>query len=272
MKDIFGNWINNTDNLNKQFISAEPYEHIIIDNFFNEEYLNTLINEFPSINDKEYKWYLYNNPIEKKYALNNFEKLLNYNDLFKQLQTPEFVNIISQITSIKNLENDPHLHGAGVHYHPNGGKLDMHLDYSVHPITGKERRVNLIIYLNKEWKEEYNGDLQLWDINFEKPVRKYYPEYNRAVLFRTSDISYHGLPTPIKCPDNIGRKSLAIYYVSEPRDNVTKRYKAEYRPLPNQIVNEQLKQLYDIRKSRIITKDDLEEIYPNWENDGKGYW
>ncbi len=272
MDNILGDWITNISFLNKQFISAIPYEHVVIDNFFNEDYLNILINNFPLINDNFKHWHIYNNPIEKKYALNNFDNLSEYNELFKKLSTDEFVNIISKITSIENLENDPLLHGAGIHYHPNGGKLDMHLDYSIHPITKKERRVNLIIYLNKEWKEEYNGDLQLWDINFNGPVKKYYPKYNRAILFKTSDISYHGLPHPIKCPENIGRKSLAIYYVSEQRDNIIKRYKAEYKPLPNQVVNDKLQQLYEIRKTRLITDEDLNDIYPNWKEDGNGFW
>ena len=272
MDIVFGKWITELDVLNKSFISGIPYEHVVIDNFFDEKYLSTLISEFPSINDSTKSWHIYHNPIEKKYALNKFDTVATYNLLFQKLQTKEFVNIISQITSITNLENDPLLHGAGIHYHPNGGKLDVHLDYSIHPISGKERRVNLIIYLNKEWKEEYNGDLQLWDDNFQGAVKKYYPVYNRAVLFRTSDISYHGLPHPIKCPDNTGRKSLAIYYVSEQRENATKRYKAEYRPLPDQIINDQLKQLYEIRRTRLITKDELQKIYPNWEEDGNGYW
>lgn len=272
MEKIFGDWINATESLNKSFINGEPYEHVVINNFFNKDFLIGLINNFPSIDDSNNKWYIYNNPIEKKYALNNFNNLPIYNELFKYLQTDDFISIISNVTSIKNLENDPHLHGAGLHYHPRGGKLDMHLDYSIHPITGKERRVNLIIYLNNEWKEEYNGDLQLWDTNFIEPIKKYYPYYNRAILFRTSDISYHGLPNPIKCPESTGRKSLAIYYVSEPRENPIMRLKAEYRPLPNQPLNENLKQLYEIRKHRLITNKDLEEIYPNWQKEGNGYW
>lgn len=95
--------------------------------------------------------------------------------------------------------------------------------------------------------------------------------WNTAILFRTSDISYHGLPEPIKCPEGIYRKSIAIYYVSKPRENLIERYKAEFFPKPNQYVNEKLNKLYNIRKERLITEEDLKE-YPNWENDGNGYW
>jgi hypothetical protein len=97
-------------------------------------------------------------------------------------------------------------------------------------------------------------------------------DFNKAVLFKTSDISWHGLPTPIKCPDDIGRKSIAIYYVSEPRQNATFRKKAQFRPLPYQPVNHKLQELYNIRVLRTIKEDELNSIYPNWKEDGNGYW
>lgn len=126
--------------------------------------------------------------------------------------------------------------------------------------------------MNKDWKPEYHGDVQLWDDEFTQPVQRVYPDFNKAILFKTSDISWHGLPTPIECPEETGRKSIAIYYVSEPRPKVTHRYKAQYRGLPWQPVNESLKRLYDIRVSRRLTNEDLDTIYPNWMNDGNGFW
>lgn len=276
----FGDWINHLDKLSNEYKSNIPFEHVVLNNFFNEAYVNSLISKFPQppvasplesrVSDN--KWYKYDNPIEKKYALNDFSNLPQYGEIFGILQSDEFVNLISHITGIDNLESDPHLHGAGIHFYPPNGKLDVHLDYSIHPISGRERRVNLIIYLNNDWREEYNGDLQLWNVDFTEPVKRYYPKYNTAILFKTNDISYHGLPTPIKCPDDLGRKSLAIYYVSEPRPNATKRYKAEYRKLPSQPIDDRLEQLYNIRKTRIIEKTDLDRIYPNWVEEGNGYW
>ena len=136
------------------------------------------------------------------------------------------VDLFQIITGIPDLENDPYLHGAGLHFHERGGKLDMHLDYSIHPLSKKERRLNLILYLNEYWKESYNGGLELWDKAYTHRCETILPSFNRAVLFQTSDISYHGLPTPIACPTDTGRKSLAIYYVSNSRDNVVHRSKA----------------------------------------------
>lgn len=266
----FGGWIEKKNLLCDTYKNAKPFEHVVIPNFFNDSFVNELERIFPS--QKEKGWYKYYNPIEKKTALNDFSDLPLFKSLFDILQSDIFVKHIQDITSISNLEKDPYLHGAGIHYHSTGGKLDMHLDYSVHPISQKERRVNLIIYLNKEWKEEYNGDIQLWNSEFTHLVKKIYPVFNTAVLFNTSDDSWHGLPTPIKCPPNIGRKSVAIYYVSDLRTNSVVRYKAQFRPLPDQPVNEGLKKLYDIRSKRIITKEDLIEVYPDWESEGNGFW
>lgn len=189
------------------------------------------------------------------------------------MQSDEFINLIKQITDIPNLEKDPYLHGAGLHYHPRNGKLDMHLDYSLHPKFKKERRVNLIIYFNSQWEDEWMGHTQLWNEYFTKCEKKIKPKFNTALLFKTNDISYHGLPTPLKCPNNIGRKTFAIYYLSDISSNFKNiRYKAKFRPLPDQQVNDKLLKLYKIREERIITKNDLDNIYPEWENDGNGYW
>lgn len=267
---MFGSWVRDIDLYSQKFQTGEPFEHVVIDNFFDPEYAEELYKKFPDKSNPA--WFHYNNPIEKKFALNNFKEEPLYAELFSKLQTDDVVGLLKRITMYGDLEADPHLHGAGVHYHPRGGKLDMHLDYSIHPISGKERRVNLIIYMNKNWKEEYNGDIQFWDANFTGPVQRIYPGFNRAVIFRTSDISYHGIPTPIDCPEDTARKSIAIYYVSDARTGTTQRLKAQYRPLPSQPVDMRLKQLYEIRVNRLITKDDLQTIYPDWENNGNGYW
>jgi Rps23 Pro-64 3,4-dihydroxylase Tpa1-like proline 4-hydroxylase len=270
--EVFGSWVNDLEALSKEFINAMPFPNVEIDNFFQEEIAEVLYRAFPKVID-DHKWVIYNNPIEKKYALTDFSALPQFEDLFTLLQSDQFVELIKKISGIENLEKDPHLHGAGLHQHTSGGKLDMHLDYSIHPITGKERRVNLIIYFSKDWEPEFGGAIELWNEDFTKCEKKLSPCFNKAILFRTSDISYHGLPSVIKCPESNSRKSIAIYYVSDPRSDLTNiRYKAQFRALPTQPINDKLEQLYRIREKRIITKDDLETIYPNWETDGNGFW
>jgi Rps23 Pro-64 3,4-dihydroxylase Tpa1-like proline 4-hydroxylase len=269
-ENIFGDWTNHTRKFNEEFLTNEPYEHVQIPNFFNEEFANSLVELFPTLDHP--RWYQYNNPIEKKYSLNHFQDLPKFRRVFDTLQSDAFIHKMKEITSIPNLEKDPFLHGAGLHYHPRGGKLDMHLDYSIHPITKKERRVNLIIYLNREWREEWNGSLELWNNEYTHCVKKILQQWNSDVLFRTSDISYHGMPRPFMCPEEMGRKSIAIYYVSEPRPEATIRYKAEFYPLPEQPVNEKLAELYEIRKIRNLSKVELDRVYPEWESEGNGYW
>ena len=268
--DIFGVWKHNLNKLHSIYKNNIPFPHITIDNFFDETFANELVKSFPNRNDKN--WIKYWNPIEKKYALNKFDTNLPYTNLFHVLQSPDFLDYMKILTDIPNLETDPHLHGAGIHMHPNGGKLDMHLDYSIHPITKKQRRLNLIIYLNKEWKESYGGELQLWDKDFIEPKQRIFPKFNRAVLFQTNDISYHGLPQMIQCPEEESRKSIAIYYVSDPTSSNNIRYKANFRPLPSQKINKQLENLYKIRNTQTLTDDILNEVYPNWELDGNGHW
>ncbi len=267
---MLGKWTTNLDYYKDIYKNAKPFEYVIIDNFFDDNYANYIYDNFPSPFDDN-NWHLYCNPIEHKYSLNNFENHPKIGELFTSLTEDSFISNMKHITAINDLENDPHLHGAGIHMYPNNGKLDMHLDYNIHPITKKERRINLIVYMNKDWKDEYGGKIEFYDTNMNK-ITEEMPLFNTAIIFKTSDISYHGLPKPIKCPDDIFRKSIAIYYVSNPRDNLTERYKAEYFPQLNQPVNDNLKKLYEIRKNRLITDDDLNEIYPNWKTDGNGYW
>jgi len=271
---VLGEWVNNLDYYNDLYKKGKPFEHIIINNFFDDDYIQEISNNFPLPTDNDNNWKYYHNPLEHKYSLNNFDNYPKIKEVFDYLQTEDFIQLLRKITDINNLENDPHLHGAGIHAYPNRGKLDIHLDYNIHPITFKERRINLIIYLNKDWDDAYGGNIQLFDENRNKTDITIKPRFNSAIIFKTCDISYHGLPEPIKCPDNYYRKSIAIYYLSEPRENLTKRFKAEYFPQNNQPVNEGLLKLYEIRKNRLITKEDLDNYYPDWEIDDikNGYW
>jgi Rps23 Pro-64 3,4-dihydroxylase Tpa1-like proline 4-hydroxylase len=268
---MINNWITQIEFYKNNYKNGKPFEHTIIPMFFKEEIAEEINEKFPLPTNGDDDWNFYHNPIEHKYSLNKFDKYAEIKRIFEYLQTDECINYIRKITDIEDLEIDPYLHGAGVHVYPNNGKLDIHLDYNIHPITKKERRVNLIIYFNKDWDEEYGGELKLYDDKFNEIKIENFCMWNSAILFRTSDISYHGLPEPINCPENKYRKSLAIYYVSNPRKNSVERYKAEFFPKQNQEVNEKLKKLYEIRKTRLITNEDLKE-YPNWKTDGNGYW
>jgi hypothetical protein len=260
------------------FAAARPFPWLTIDGFFAEETAAELEALYaPAAAGDLSGWHAYRNPIEIKYAHASMESLPAAARVFAALQSEAFVARMRALTGIADLEADPHLHGAGLHFHPRGGKLDMHLDYSIHPLTGRERRLNLIVYLNRRWEPGWGGAIELWDESCARCEASVLPAWNRAVLFRTSDISYHGLPRPIRCPPGDGRRSLAVYYVSPPRAEeavIAARPKAEFRPLPGQPLPPGLAALYAIRARRRITEADLAEHYPGWGRDeaGRGYW
>jgi len=261
---IFGSWINNLEQLNKNFINAQPYEHIVIDNFLNDEYISNIEKEFPENYDD---WFKYNNPLEVKYAYDNIGNLKkNTEFLFYILSSPQVINLFRKITGINNLNYDEYLHGAGIHAHPRNGKLAIHLDYEKHPISGKERRLNLILYLNKEWKEEWLGSTELWNQDITECIFKSPIKFNSCLIFRTNDISWHGLPEPIKCPEGVFRKSLAYYYISplESTGSINKigqkdgyRKKATYTLRPQDEKSDYLLRLIKIRSERRLNDNDL---------------
>lgn len=261
--NMYGNWSRDPETVTKLrnfFTSADPFPYVMIPNFLNQEVAEQIEQEFPEPTSD--CWFRYNNPIERKLAMNHLNKLpLALQKVFFNLSSPETVALMCQLTGIPNLEADPYLHGGGAHGHPRDGKLDMHLDYSVHPISGKERRVNLIVYLNRNWQPEFGGGLQLWDKGLKQCKVTVPIDFNIGVLFRTSDESFHGLPDPLKCPDTMMRKSVAVYYVSEPRPDATHRYKAQFFARPSDPHSEFMDRLRAIRPLRRIEPSDME----GWE-------
>jgi len=268
-KDIiknFGDWVNNLSELKIKFKNAEPFEHIVIDNFLNIEYANEIEKLFPTNFDD---WYHYCNPIEVKYAFDNInildEKLKNY---FYFLSSNCIINLVKDITNIHNLEFDDYLHGAGLHAHGNNGRLNIHLDYEKHPFSGKERRLNIIYFSTKDWNPNWNGANELWNSEVSKCIKKTEVKFNRAIIFKTKEISWHGLHKKIKCPENIFRKTLAYYYVSDldtNKQDCEYRKKAKYVKCKNEDYCEKMDKLYKIREKRLINDEDLKEIMPYWK-------
>ena len=137
-EEIFGSWVKNLDELSLKFKTAEPFENIVIDNFFNLDFIKKVEEEFPDNYDK---WYKYDNPLEKKYAFDDISQLKpNLQSIFYLLSKPEVVDLFKKISGINNLEYDDYLHGAGIHAHPRDGKLAIHLDYEKHPFSRKRKK------------------------------------------------------------------------------------------------------------------------------------
>lgn len=246
--------------LAEAYTKAKPFPHIVVEDFLEAKQAEKLHADFPAL-DSPLWVFRYKNPIEFKLASDHLSANLpgSLTGLLEYLNSKEVVDWVAQITGIPDLRPDPYYHGAGLHCHPRGGKLDLHLDYSIHPRSGFERRVNLIVYLNKDWKPEYGGDIELWDADFTQCVTKVAPAFNRMVMFQTSDQSYHGVPDLIQCPEDMARKSVAVYYLSDPRTNVTHRHKAQFRGRPSEPPSELLARLRQIRSERRLEPEDLKD-------------
>jgi hypothetical protein len=222
----------------QQFLNAEPFNHIVLDNFLDEKTALAISNEFPAWDDSE--WNRYENAIEKKKTLNIWDRFqtTTYTTLTELLGT-NTVDSLAALSGITQLSADIGLSGGGLHCHKTGDKLNIHLDYSIHPKLKMERRLNIIIYVTPNWQSDWGGGLELWSHNPEtnqplESVVKIENKFNRAIIFHTAQNSWHGLPTPITCPEGIYRKSLATYYVSPARIGASDRMKALFAPMPEQ--------------------------------------
>lgn len=233
--------INNIDHnlLRGKFRNAEPFSHVVIDNFFEEKFAKQIVEAFPDHNDPAWT-VVYDNPVEKKKACSHWDKFPApiYSALF-YLCSKEFADIISLIAGNTTVIPDYGLHGGGMHSHSREGKLNIHKDYSLHPKLPLMRNYNLIIYMTPEWDSSWGGGLELWnhDEETQQPkecVVKVENKFNRAILFDTTQNSWHGLPEELTCPDNIARKSLATYYLSYVNSKAESRKRALYAPYKNQ--------------------------------------
>ena len=202
----------------KNYYNGIPFPSIVIENFFDENYLNQILSDFPDLSEMESSQ-KYMNKNEIKYANNNFENFPNsIKHFFDFLNSDYYLNFLQKLTFInEKLIADPQLNGGGLHEIKKGGVLKVHTDFSRHPSLKLDRRINVLIYLNKNWKKEYGGHLELWDKDMLECKKKILPTFNKMVIFSTNDFSNHGHPDPVACPHNQSRKSIALYYFSEGR-------------------------------------------------------
>lgn len=189
-----------------------PFPYLVMDSFLPNELAERAWQHFPNDGWKTTE----NQHTVSKSVLRGTIAPKEARPVFEHLSSIQTLARLSVWFSIKGLLPDPYFAEAGFHRIGRGGFLDIHADFSHHDITGLERRLNLILYLNKDWKEEYGGNLKLYDQDL-KPQVEIMPVFNRAVIFETSDISYHGHPDPLNCPDGEFRKSIALYYYTLPR-------------------------------------------------------
>jgi len=222
MKSILNSSFQNLKEISEKnnsfFLNAKPFPYIEFDNFFDEQYLEKILYAFTNKNIKNYD-HDFRNKTEIKLAINSPEKIpFEINSLIDYLNSYSFLNFLQNLTGIKEkLIPDPYLFGGGLHEIKKGGFLKIHSDFNVHPQLKLNRRLNLLLYLNKDWKDEWGGQLELWDQQMSSCQVKVKPNFNKMVIFKTTDYSFHGHPEPLTCPENVSRKSLALYYYTNGR-------------------------------------------------------
>jgi len=198
---------NSPDTLRRQFDTARPYRHLVFEDFLANDVAESILATFP----KPEKMKVKDNDESLKLYLRDLRKLNpTVKSVFDEFASERFLQALAQITGIPDLHADPYLEGAGLHQGANGSFLNIHADFNFHEQLQMHRRLNILIYFNKDWQQEYNGYLEAWDkeLKFCKMIK---PSFNRCVLIETTETSYHGY-LKLNVPDSVTRKSLAAYF------------------------------------------------------------
>lgn len=203
-----------------------PYPHCIIDNFFDAKTADVLHENILSLNldNADTKFVQKSKHEYNKYTFNKIENQpVQLRDVFMYLNSKEFISQIEKLTGISHIvHGDFKLRGAGIHIIKKGGYLNMHTDFNSYKTEkhGKlYRRLNLLVYMNKDWKSEYKGDLLMYHPKDMTNVKRIQPIFNRGVIFNTTDESIHGHPEILNVPNSdIYRKSIAVYYYTKSKN------------------------------------------------------
>ena len=200
------------DALMGEYAFAEPFPHIVIDDFLPTELAEKLLAHFPQDKKAHDKVY------ERGYGGLHKRQVFPYDcdefvrNTFSFFNSAAMLQFLEGVTNIKGLLPDPYFSGGGFHEISAGGLLGIHADFRVNEGLQLLRRVNVLIYLNKNWQESYGGKLELWDKSMQAKAKEIAPIFNRCVIFNTDADSFHGHPEPLTTPDGITRKSIALYY------------------------------------------------------------
>ncbi|WP_020144054.1 2OG-Fe(II) oxygenase [Terracoccus sp. 273MFTsu3.1] len=214
-----------------RYAAAPPYPHIVLDDVLTPAAFAAAVEEFPGIDDPFWKGYLHVN--ETKYS-NTLPDTWGstLTAVAKEFVSPEFVAYLERLTGIEGLIPDWSMDGGGLHQTLRGGHLNIHADFSTHHTHENwARRVNILLYLNDEWQEEWGGQLELWDRDMTAVQGTVTPKGNRMFVFTTSHDSFHGHPDPLLCPEDVARRSMALYYFTQEEQTV--RRATNYRARPD---------------------------------------
>lgn len=207
--------------LQQHYLAQNPFPHVVFEDFLRHEHLRALVDGFPPPDDRVWKT-KDSDKTRNKHDI-RYSQVRTKDSFFQpaarsviwEFNSGDFCAFLSHLTGVPYLQPDPYFIEGGFHMVGDKGFLMPHADFSHHP-SGLERRVNLLLYLNDDWKEEWGGALNLYDTDG-KVAHTISPVLNRCLIFNTSDTSFHGHPEPMNLPEGVWRRSLALYYYSAPR-------------------------------------------------------
>lgn len=203
--------------LRARYQAADPFPHIVLDDLFDNADLDAVLAEFPK--PEETRWMRFDSPTEKK--LGYYHEHSTITDTVRRFLDAmngfEMLLFLEALTGIEGLIPDPYFGGGGLHQIEPGGFLKIHADFNVHPKLKLDRRLNMLIYMNKDWREEWGGHLELWNADLTLCCQRIAPLFNRTVIFSTTDTSFHGHPHPLMSPEGVTRKSVSLYYYTAGR-------------------------------------------------------
>ena len=198
--------------LSKEFSEA-PFPSICIDGFLEDGEAEKIAQSYPGFADAQ-KFGL-------EFAKVNERGKVQITDdayfpepvgqLAETLASPKFLKDLETLSGISDLIWDPEFGGGGMHLTRTRGHLDVHVDFNYSEELQLHRRINLLLYLNEDWQDEWGGNLELWNKDVKNCFASILPLINRCVIFATSDRSYHGVQS-VTGPENLTRNSFAVYY------------------------------------------------------------
>jgi Rps23 Pro-64 3,4-dihydroxylase Tpa1-like proline 4-hydroxylase len=225
-------WEPRLADLSRRYRDHQPVPHIFLTDFLQSRAAHAMMQEFPGRSTEAWTHYQHQN--ENKLGMTKrqlFPPTLG--EAVDELNSPRFLEWLSGLTGIPGLLADPMLEGGGLHQSGRSGFLNVHTDFSHHHYHKNwRRRINLILYLNEGWRDEWGGAIELWDSEMKRCVAKYPPQFNQALIFNTDERSYHGFPEPLQCPEGASRKSLALYYYTVDNDPKPAERSTNYRARP----------------------------------------
>ncbi len=219
--------------LSEAYLNKQPFPYGCFDNFLDTSILDGVLNDLESLPTPEES---FDRAQERFKASFSPEKLPDHTrNLFYALNSRPVIAFLEALTGIKGLIPDPYFMGGGVHVVSNGGHLDIHADFNYHNILKLERRINVLIYLNKDWKPEYGGSFEIWNDDMSEKVDSFAPIFNRMCCFNTSSRSWHGNPEPVSHPEGHPRRSIALYYYTATWSDARKPHTTQFKPRPGSI-------------------------------------